>query len=89
MRRTFKSFYQVFNSLVARSQACVQRERSHNESLLPLWSPAGLQAFEQKAVHSALERIAGAPDLVLYLPRDIVVYGESLPHIMMIARLTS
>ncbi len=84
MHRAFHGLDQVFNLLVTRTKTCVQGAGLHDESLSGLGIATGCQALAQQIIYRSFERLASAPDLVLHQRSDIVVYGESGSHIMML-----
>lgn len=84
MRRTFHRFNQILNLLIARSQARIQCDWGDLKSFSGLRIAAGGQAPAQQSIHRAFERFAGAPLLQLHEPGNVVVDGQSGPHIMML-----
>jgi len=89
MHRAFQRLNQVLDLLVARPQSRVHRDWRHYKSLPGLGIAFGGQAPAEQIVYGPLERVAGAPDLLLDKAGDVVVNRESSSHIMMLFSKTS
>lgn len=89
MIRPFNCFEKVGNAVVAEPGREAHLAGRHYKSLSGLRIAAGGQAPAQQSVHGALERVAGAPDLLLDEAGNVVVNRESRSHIMMLQRKTS
>ena len=89
MHRTFNSFNQIFDLLIARSQTKVHRNWGNHKSLSGLRIAAGSQPPAEQIVHSALERAPGAPYLFLHKASYIIVESKGSSHIVMLHNKTS
>lgn len=89
MHRTFHRFNQVLDLLVPRSKTGVQRNWCHLEALFRLRAAPSGQAPAEQSIHGALEGLARPPLLLLHKPGNIVVNGQSSPHIMMLCHQAS
>lgn len=84
MHRTFQRFDQVFNLLIARSQARIECDWDHFKALSGLRIATRGQAAAKQGVHRAFEGFTRAPLLLLHEPGYVVVDGKCGPHIMML-----
>ena len=89
MHRTFLRFNQVFNLRIARTQTGVHGDRRNDKWLFRLQFAAGIQSTAQQPVDRPLEGVAGTPLLLLHKHGNVVVNGESSPHIMMLCHNAS
>ena len=89
MHRTFLRFNQVFNLRIARTQAGVHGDRRYDKWLFRRKAAAGIQSPAQQPVDRPLEGVAGTPLLLLHKHGNVVVNGESSPHIMMLCHNAS
>ena len=89
MHRPVQRFNQVFDLLIARSQARVHCDWGDHKSLSWLRIAVSGQAPAEQAVHRALEGVARAPLLLLHEHGNVVVNGKSGSHIMMLTSKAS
>ena len=85
MHRTFQRFNQVFNLLIARTQAGIHGDRCNDKWLFWLKAAASIQSAAQQPVDRPFEGVTRAPDFLLDKHGDVVVDGESGSHIMMLS----
>jgi len=83
--RPFNCFEKIGDAVVAQPGRETHLAGRHHKSLSGLRIAAGSQAPAEQVVHGPLERIAGAPDLLLHKAGYIVVDGKSGSHIMMLS----
>jgi len=84
MHWPFQCFNQVFHLRIARSKAGIHGDGGDDKRLFRLRITARIQAAKKQAVHRPFEGSAGAPLLLLDEHGEVVVDGESGPHIMML-----
>ncbi len=75
MHRTFQRFNQVFNFLIARSQARVHGDRGDDKWLFRPRVAAGIQTVKKQAIDRAFEGSAGTSLLLLNEHGNVIVDG--------------